>query len=215
MPNTIGSYMCSYCRAACEPGASACPNCGAPLEGTGGLRVSDADRDQAISELTSHFQAGRLTSEEFDERSGRALRARTQDELSALLADLPSDAPPVRDPVIGPAGVRQRLPGRVPRLVVLLIVIVIALIVSGTHNHHNLIGLAPTGAVLLFVLRRRAMAGRRLGETDERWIGRDLRRDARDLRRDARYLRRDGRDLRRDRRQLRGDDRDWWHGGGR
>jgi len=32
---------------------------------TGGIRVSDADRDQAIAELSEHFQAGRLTQEEF------------------------------------------------------------------------------------------------------------------------------------------------------
>lgn len=32
------------------------------------LRVSDADRDRAIAELSGHFEAGRITSDEFDER---------------------------------------------------------------------------------------------------------------------------------------------------
>ena len=41
------------------------------------IRVSDADRDQAVTELGEHFQAGRLTQEEFDDRSGLALQART------------------------------------------------------------------------------------------------------------------------------------------
>ena len=31
-----------------------------------GLRVSDADRDRAIAELSEHFQAGRLTTEELN-----------------------------------------------------------------------------------------------------------------------------------------------------
>jgi Domain of unknown function (DUF1707) len=53
------------------------------------MRVSDADRDRAIAELNTHFQAGRLTMEEYDERSGRALQARTGRDLTALFTDLP------------------------------------------------------------------------------------------------------------------------------
>jgi hypothetical protein len=55
----------------------------------GDIRVSDADRDQALSELGVAFQAGRLTADEFDQRSGQAVHARTGKELIALLADLP------------------------------------------------------------------------------------------------------------------------------
>jgi uncharacterized membrane protein len=61
----------------------------------GDLRVSDADRDRALRELSEAFQVGRITAEEFDHRSMQALRARTGKELSALLADLPRDATPV------------------------------------------------------------------------------------------------------------------------
>jgi Domain of unknown function (DUF1707) len=60
----------------------------------GDLRVSDADRDRALSELTEAFQVGRLTADEFDQRSGQALGARTGQELTALLADLPPDRAP-------------------------------------------------------------------------------------------------------------------------
>jgi len=55
----------------------------------GGVRVSDAERDQAIAELSEHFQAGRLSQEEFEDRSGRALLARTGSDLSDLFTDLP------------------------------------------------------------------------------------------------------------------------------
>src|SRR5205823_12080969 len=38
---------------------------------SGRLRVSDADRDRAIAELSEHYQAGRLTTEELEDRTGR------------------------------------------------------------------------------------------------------------------------------------------------
>ena len=69
-----------------------------PAYSAGDLRVSDADRDRAISELSEHFQAGRLTAGEFDERSGQALQARTGKELAALFADLPRDRAAVTSP---------------------------------------------------------------------------------------------------------------------
>ena len=52
------------------------------------MRASDADRDAVVSDLSEHFQVGRLTAGEFDERTGRALAARTWGELRELLADL-------------------------------------------------------------------------------------------------------------------------------
>ena len=55
----------------------------------GHLRASDAERDQALSELSEAYQAGRITADEFDWRSTQALIARTGEELAAPLADLP------------------------------------------------------------------------------------------------------------------------------
>jgi hypothetical protein len=57
-------------------------------------RVSDADRDHAVSELSEAFQAGRITADEFDQRSGRALSARTGKELTDLFTDLQKDNVP-------------------------------------------------------------------------------------------------------------------------
>jgi hypothetical protein len=69
----------------------------------GEMRVSDADRDQALGELSLAFKAGRLTPDELDQRSGQALAARTGDELTALLADLPLD-----DAIAAHAAVAER-----------------------------------------------------------------------------------------------------------
>jgi hypothetical protein len=67
----------------------------------GDLRVSDADRDRAVSELSEAFQVGRITADEFEQRSGQALHARTGRELTALLADLPvASAPAPRAPAV-------------------------------------------------------------------------------------------------------------------
>jgi Domain of unknown function (DUF1707) len=55
----------------------------------GDMRVSDADRDRALSELSEAFRVGRITADEFDERAGQVLGARTGKELTIPLADLP------------------------------------------------------------------------------------------------------------------------------
>ncbi len=56
------------------------------------VRIGDAERDQAVSELTDHFVAGRLTQKEYDERSDLAIRARYAADLPPLFDDLPDPA---------------------------------------------------------------------------------------------------------------------------
>lgn len=53
------------------------------------IRASDADRDKTVTLLREHLAAGRLTSEEFDERLDAALNAKTLGDLDRLMADLP------------------------------------------------------------------------------------------------------------------------------
>lgn len=52
-------------------------------------RIGDVERDAAIAALGEHYAAGRITKEEYDERSGFALRARTASDLKPLFVDLP------------------------------------------------------------------------------------------------------------------------------
>lgn len=63
---------------------------------TAQMRASDADRDAVLAGLSEHFQAGRLTQDEFDDRAGRALAARTWGELADLQQDLPGTRPGTR-----------------------------------------------------------------------------------------------------------------------
>src|SRR5450755_3914378 len=53
------------------------------------LRISDADRNAVVSDLSEHFEAGRLSVTEFQERSEQAINARTWRDLDGIFADLP------------------------------------------------------------------------------------------------------------------------------
>jgi hypothetical protein len=69
------------------------PGVAAPDDlGAGGLdhiRVSDAEREQALAELRDGYAQGRLTHETFAHRVEVALRARASRELRSVVADLP------------------------------------------------------------------------------------------------------------------------------
>jgi uncharacterized protein DUF1707/cell wall-active antibiotic response 4TMS protein YvqF len=82
----------------------------------GELRASDADRDLVITLLSEAAGDGRLTPAEHEERSGKALTARTLGELAQLTADL---APPAGQPIrlypgraVTAVGGRERREGR-------------------------------------------------------------------------------------------------------
>ena len=133
---------------------------------SGGIRVSDADRDQAIAELSEHFQAGRLTQEEFEDRSGRALQARTGDDLAALFTDLPGrdtvPVPAAGGPVFGAGGTgdlnrMSHLP--MARLIIfgVLAVIIVGNVLGGIAGHIGFGWLIPVvvlGSVFVRLARR-------------------------------------------------------------
>jgi Domain of unknown function (DUF1707) len=54
-----------------------------------GLRASDADRERLVDELEQHAIDGRLTTDEFEQRTGQAYAAKTVGELEKLRQDLP------------------------------------------------------------------------------------------------------------------------------
>jgi hypothetical protein len=65
------------------------------------LRVSNAEREHVGELLTNHFAAGRLSTEEYAERSDSAARAVTRKELAQVLVDLPGATLP--DSLVGDA----------------------------------------------------------------------------------------------------------------
>jgi uncharacterized protein DUF1707 len=133
----------------------------------GGIRVSDTERDQAVAELSEHYQAGRLTLEEFDDRSSLALQARTGSDLVALFADLPTTVMPAAmlpatpvGPAV-PAGFGGRPAGGVPVARVVIACVIAAIVlgnVAGSVGQHSLGWLVPVivlGCVFLRLSRHR------------------------------------------------------------
>jgi uncharacterized protein DUF1707 len=53
------------------------------------LLVSDSDRARVTSQLREHYEAGRLTLEEFQDRLDEAQAARTEGQLQNVLRQLP------------------------------------------------------------------------------------------------------------------------------
>ena len=86
------------------------------------LRLSDAERELAVSDLKEHCAAGRLTLEELPDRVASVYRATTYGELAEAMAGLP-DLPSV--PSSPPARRKSRrpwFPGRAPFLQTLEVV---------------------------------------------------------------------------------------------
>jgi hypothetical protein len=58
------------------------------------MRASDGDREKVVQALQEQVGEGRLTLEEFEERSGVVYEAKTVGDLRKLTADLPVDVFP-------------------------------------------------------------------------------------------------------------------------
>jgi Domain of unknown function (DUF1707) len=98
------------------------------------LRASDADRDAVVATLSENYQAGRLTTEELEDRTGKALAARTFGDLQALTADLPGPvaSAPQPGPVPPTPGATPRYGGPSRRLWFLVPVVLIGLAILRT-----------------------------------------------------------------------------------
>jgi hypothetical protein len=75
------------------------------------IRISDADRESVAARLRDHYAAGRLSSEELDERITATLSAKTVGDLRGVMADLP-------DPGLVPPLAGQNSPWQMPPRVV-------------------------------------------------------------------------------------------------
>jgi len=144
---------------------------------SGDLRVSDAERDRALSELSEAYQAGRLTADEFDLRSTQALNARTGKELTTTLADLPRIGGPVDASPAHTATLRRADGYLVPRLTIGLSLTAICFggvaVTSALHPGAGWTGALPPAAVavlcvvLVIALRVNTRRGPFLGRRDQ------------------------------------------------
>ena len=98
------------------------------------LRVSDAERDVTLRQLGDHAAVGRLTLDELEERSSRALAAKTRGELATLTRDLPQEA----GQEVGSSPARTRKPVRW-----------MVAIMSGSHRHGRFRAVGSINAVAI------------------------------------------------------------------
>lgn len=98
------------------------------------LRVSDAERDATLRVLGDHAAVGRLTLDELEERSSRALAAKTRGDLATLTSDLPQEAG--QESGSSPALARTRKPVRW-----------MVAIMSGSHRHGRFRAVGSINAV--------------------------------------------------------------------
>ena len=133
---------------------------GSELQGAGGYRAGDADRNRTAELLKEAHAAGFLTLEEVDERLGNALTARTRGELDRLVADLPPEWRASQErgqrPVGPPARRRPTLPAEavwlVPLVVVVTGVVLLAILTRGFFPW-------PLLWIFVFAFGRRGRAG--------------------------------------------------------
>jgi hypothetical protein len=99
------------------------------------MRASDADREHLVALLREQVGTGRLTLEEFSQRSATAYHSRTIGELDALTRDLPRPAPA---PVHAPTLAAQT------NLLSVLLVLAVALLAGGTFFALTSLGAADS-----------------------------------------------------------------------
>jgi hypothetical protein len=135
------------------------------LQGAGGYRVGDADRNRIADLLKEAHAAGYLTLEETDERLGTALAARTRGELDRLVADLPPEWRASQQPAPPAARASRQRPAFPPEAVWLvpLLVVVAGLLTLAVLTR----GLFFFPWPLLFIFF--AFGRRRAGWRPPRW----------------------------------------------
>lgn len=103
-----------------------------PVPTSGGdYRVSAAERDAVIEQLRQHTGEGRLTLEEFGERTEESLAARTRSQLGLVLRELPRLRGASRGGATSTARHRLATLRRLPLPVLLFAVLAVAAVAGG------------------------------------------------------------------------------------
>jgi hypothetical protein len=118
----------------------------------GGMLASDRDRENTVQRLRDAFVSGRLQLCEVQDRAGAAYLARTRDELSRLIADLPG--PGVTRPQAGAGRLCHPAAGRAQpgHCLSLVLLIVLASVAAASAT------LRPVAAPALLIMSLTALA---------------------------------------------------------
>lgn len=119
------------------------------------MRVSDAERSDAVTALGSHFAEGRLGLVEYEERVDAAAFAVDRRELDELFTDLPALSPGAHlMPMYSAAEVaRVRKDGARPKAATMGLAAIGAIVGTVAFNEPLLLYLIPTVFLLLYVAK--------------------------------------------------------------
>lgn len=140
------------------------------------IRIGDAEREAAATELGEHYAQGRLSQTEHGERLDRVWAARTHAELTPVFGDLPSSlgrrTPPTapwstRGRAASPARGMRMSGFRMPGFVMVLLAVLLVLTVL-THLPLILIGLG-----IWFLVVHKSRRRRQHWQSRQHWQGRD------------------------------------------
>jgi len=129
------------------------------------IRVSDAEREEALTKLGEHMTAGRLDIDEYGERSAQVATAKTRGDLLALFGDLPEPKPTFGRPK-GAIAPRER--GFVEKLAPVAIPVAAILAVGAVLVVFKIGFFLPLLFFFLFVNGRWNNQGR--GRDQRRWM---------------------------------------------
>jgi hypothetical protein len=119
-----------------DPGPGSRAGSRRPLRDTDArLRISHAERNEIADTLSKHYAEGRLDSNEFEERVGRVMNAKTRGDVAGVLDDLPGLGSPAPTPPR-----RRRPPGQWV-LVLLLVLFAASLLAVPPHVPWLLVGI--------------------------------------------------------------------------
>ena len=107
------------------------------------VRIGDAERDAALTQLREHFVAGRLTFDELTERIDAALSAKTQRQIDRVMADLPQPARISRPESAWPVDAPE--PGRFLVFALLLFAMATWILILAWMSRHAYAGTLPPG----------------------------------------------------------------------
>jgi Domain of unknown function (DUF1707) len=112
------------------------------------LRASDGEREAVVETLRTHATAGRLDTEELEQRIERTYVARLRADLLPLVADLP----PAERPV---AGAPERVPRSLPRISPTILVAVLLIAIWALTGAGYFWPVWPIGAMALGAFKHR------------------------------------------------------------
>ena len=107
------------------------------------VRIGDAERDAALTQLREHFVAGRLTFDELTDRIDAALAAKTQRQIDRVMADLPQPSRVSRPEPAWPAEAPE--PGRFLVFALLLFAMATWILILAWMSRHAYTGPFPPG----------------------------------------------------------------------